>query len=219
MIFGGQGWALPELGRENSAEGEVAVEADEAVAVESGGVVWEASGAEAGEGSEGEVEEPDESAGGEAEGAGGDAEVGEEPEGSGAEMGREPGDELVELGLGEAVEEEVGDDEVEGAVRLKGAGIGLVGGEAVGCGCGSLSEEVEHLRAEVDGDGVEAGVGCQQAGEEAASAVAEDEGSAGVEETGEEVEAAALEGRSESEVLEPAVGAGYAVEVWSMVGA
>ena len=79
---------------------------------EGGGVVGEVGGAEAGEDAEGEVEAADEEVGGEAHGAGGDAEVGDEPEGSGSEGGGDAGDEGVEFGLGEAVEEEVGDDEV-----------------------------------------------------------------------------------------------------------
>jgi len=50
-------------------------------------------------------------------------------------------------------------------------------------------------------------------GEEATVAIAKDEGSAGVEDTGKEVEAAALEEGAEGEVLEPAVGVGDPVEV------
>jgi len=76
------------------------------------GVVGEAGCAETGEDAEGEVEAADEELCRDTHGAGGDAEVGDEPEGSWGESGSNASDELVEFGLGEAVEEEVGDDEV-----------------------------------------------------------------------------------------------------------
>ena len=75
-------------------------------------MVGEVGGAEAGEDAEGEVEAADEELCGETHEAGGDAEVGDEPEGAGSEVWGDAGDEGVEFGLGEAVEEEVGDDEV-----------------------------------------------------------------------------------------------------------
>ncbi len=75
-------------------------------------VVGEVGGAQAGDDAEGEVEAADEELRGQAHGAGGNAEVGDEPECSGSEGGDDAGDEGVEFGLGEAVEEEVGDDEV-----------------------------------------------------------------------------------------------------------
>ncbi len=80
-----------------------------------GGVVGEVGGAEAGEEAEGEIEGADEEFGWKMHGAGGNAEVGDEPEGAGGEVGCDAGDEGVEFGLGEAVEEEVGDDEIVGA--------------------------------------------------------------------------------------------------------
>ena len=72
-----------------------------------------AGDAQAGEDAEGEVEAADEERAG-SPGAGGNAEVGDEPEGVGGEVGCDAGGEGFELGLGEAVEEEVGDDEVVG---------------------------------------------------------------------------------------------------------
>jgi hypothetical protein len=84
------------------------------------GVVGETGSAESGEEAEGEVEAADEELCGETHGARGDAEVGDEPEGSGSEGGSDAVDEGVEFGLGEAVEEEVGDDEVVGAYERVG---------------------------------------------------------------------------------------------------
>src|ERR1700733_7948179 len=76
------------------------------------GVVGKAGGAQAGEETEGEVEGADDECGGEMHGAGGNAEVGDEPERTGAEVFRGAFDQGVEVGLGEAVEEEVSNDEI-----------------------------------------------------------------------------------------------------------
>jgi hypothetical protein len=170
-------------------------------------------GAEAGEEAEGEVEAADVESGEGLERSGGDAEVGEEPECSGGQGGGEPGCEGVEFELGEAVEEEVGDDEVGGMGGGVGEGAGVVGVEAVGGWVAALVKELEHGGAGVDCVCVEVGVGGEEAGEEATVAVAEDQGAAAVEETGEEVVAGAFEGSGEGEVFEPAVGAGDAIEV------
>ena len=83
--------------------------------------------AEAGEDPEREVERADEGSGGEAEEASGNAEVGDQPERVGGEVWAQVGDEVIELGLSEAVEEEVGDDEVVGAGGGEAAGVGEVG--------------------------------------------------------------------------------------------
>lgn len=104
---------LPEFRGEQAEQRVVLCHAFEAGLGEGGGVVGEASGAEAGEDAEGEVEEADEQAGGETHGAGGwDAEVGEEPESVWTHVSGEAHGEGLQLGLGEAVEEEVGDDEI-----------------------------------------------------------------------------------------------------------
>ncbi len=99
---------LPEFGGEEAEEADVPGDGGEAGAGEWGGVAGQAGGAEAGEDAEGEVEAADEEDGGETHRAGGDAEVGDEPEGVGSEVGGESGDEGVEFGLSETVEEEVG---------------------------------------------------------------------------------------------------------------
>ena len=102
----------PDFCGEQAEEGVVLGGADEARAAERGFVVGEVGGAEAGEEAEGEVEGADVETGDGAERSGGDAEVGDEPEGVGGDAGGGGGDELIDFGLGEAVEEEVGDDEV-----------------------------------------------------------------------------------------------------------
>ena len=209
----------PELGGEGSEEKMVACDGDEADAAEEWGVVGQAGDAEAGEEAEREVEGADEEAGEQVEGAGGgrNAEVGEEPEAAGGEVGSEAGGEAVELGFGEAIEEEVGDDEVVGARGLEGEGVRLMGLEAAGCGGRggdrALTEKVEHGGAEVDGVGVELRAAREKLGEKAPVPITEQEGSASLEEAREEVEATALEEGAEGEVFEPAVGAGDAVEV------
>ena len=87
-------------------------------------MVGEAGGAEAGEDAEGQVEAADDGAGREAHWSGGDAEVGDEPESVGLEGWGEAMDEGFEVGLGEAVEKEVGDDEVVSLVWGLGWGEG-----------------------------------------------------------------------------------------------
>ena len=161
---GGLGWmvALPGLCRQDTEEGEVAGGEVEAGATEGCPVIGEMGDAEAGEEAKGEVQKADEGAGGQAEEAGRDAEVGDEPAGFGGEVGEEAGGELVELRLGEAVEKEVGDDEVVGPGAPEGEGVGGVGAQAKAGGGGgglrSLAEEVEHDGAEIDRVGQEAGV-------------------------------------------------------------
>ena len=79
--------------------------------------VGEARGSEAGEQAKGEVEEANQNAGRQAKWAGGwDAEVGDDPQGARREAGADGGDEAREISGGEAIEEEVGGDEVEGRV-------------------------------------------------------------------------------------------------------
>jgi hypothetical protein len=83
-------------------------------------VVGELGGAKAGEEAEGKVEGADDEFGGKMHGAVGNAEVGDEPECSGTQVLCSAFDEGVEVGLGEAVQEEVSDDEVVGVFERKG---------------------------------------------------------------------------------------------------
>jgi hypothetical protein len=107
------GWlGPPEFGGEEAGEAMLLGDSGQTGLGEGCGVVGEVGGAETGEEAEGEVEASDEGPCGEAHEAVWDAEVGDEPEGSGSEGGSDAGDEGVEFGWGEAVEEEVGDDEV-----------------------------------------------------------------------------------------------------------
>ncbi len=69
-----------------------------------------------------------------------------------------------ELGLGEAVEEEVGDDEVGFGGGCDGEGGGLQGLEAVGVGTAAVAEEVEHGGAGVDREGLEVWLTGEEAG-------------------------------------------------------
>ena len=144
-------------------------------------MIGETAGAEAGEDAEDKVEGAGEKFCGEAHGAGGgDAEVGDEPKCAGGEGWGDPSDQSFEIGLGEAVEEEVSDDEVVffSARRGEGQCVGVVGLQAecsVGCGCfAAAMEECEHGGAGVDGVGFQLRVLCEESSEEAAVSVAED---------------------------------------------
>jgi len=183
------------------------------------GVVREPVDAEPGEDAEDEVEAADEQARGETHRAAGDAEVGDEPEGAGCEPERCFGDEFFELRLGEAVEEEVGDDKVVSRGRGDGEiaeGICVAGLQAEAGVSGRLfaaaTEESEHGGAAVDGIRGECAVLGKERGEEAAVAVAKDEGAGAAGEAGKEVKTAVFESAAEGEVFEPAVGAGDTVE-------
>ena len=152
-------WQAPNFGGEETGEGVVGLDEGEAGGGKGSGMVGEAGGAEAGEETEGEVEASDEGAGDGVDWAvGGDAEVGQEPESARLQVRSEGLDEGFEVGLGETVEEEVGDDEVVAAGGEEGAGegegIGVVGLQAGGCGgMGGVAasfEQVEHAAAGVD---------------------------------------------------------------------
>ena len=106
---------LPDLCVKKAAQEFVASDAREAGGGEGGLRVGKVGDAEAGEDAEGEVEKTDVEGGeGAEECALGDGEVGEEPEGAGGGVGGDVSGEGIDFGLGEAVEEEVGDDEVRG---------------------------------------------------------------------------------------------------------
>jgi hypothetical protein len=111
---------LPDFCVEKAAQEFVAGDAVEAGGGEGGLGVGEVGDAKAGEDAEGEIEGADvEGCEGAEERGWGDGEVGEEPEGAGGGVGGDVVGKGVELGLGEAVEEEVGGDEVGRDPRLK----------------------------------------------------------------------------------------------------
>jgi hypothetical protein len=142
---------------------------------EGGGVVREVGGAEASEEAEGEIEAADEELCREMHRAAGYSEVRDEPEGAGGEGGIDAGDEGVEVGLDEAVEEEVGDDEVVRVFEGNRYCVGVKGSEArgrVGGRCfAALAQELEHGGAGVDCVGVKVRIACEELGEEPAVSV------------------------------------------------
>jgi hypothetical protein len=178
-------------------------------------VVGEVAGGETGEEAEGAVEGGDKGAGDEAaEGVWGDGELGDYPLGLGSGCDAEGCGEEVDLGGGEAVEEEVGDDEVVRRVgRVESAGVGLVGADTRAVAAGALEQGAEHGGAGVDGVDLDQRIGAEKAGGEAAVAVAEDEGVVDGGGFGEEGAAGSGEPGAEGEELHPAIKAGEAVEI------
>jgi hypothetical protein len=150
---------LPEFGDEKSGQGGVVGKAYEAGVEQWRGVVGKTRGSKAGEETEGEIKTADKERGGKPQGASGNAEVGDQPEGFGRECGSKASDEEFELGLGEAVEKEVGDDEVVGFCGEEGEGVGVVGSQTVervgSGGFGVAAKKLEHGEAGVYGVGVE----------------------------------------------------------------
>lgn len=213
--------ALPELGVKDAEEEGAAGDAAQAGARESRLRIGEAGDAEAGEQAKGEIERTDVEAGERAkESMRREGEVADQPEAAGCEPVGEPGGEGLDLGLGEAVEKEVGGDEVgrggQGG-EIEGECAGVQGGQAGG-GAGdaascAAAQAAEHSGGGVDGEGAAGGVTEQELGEKAAVAVAENErvlwGAEIVEERG----AGALEQRAEGEVLGELVDGRDGVEV------
>ncbi len=156
---------LPDFCVKKAEQEFVAGDAGEAGGGEGGLGVGEVGDAEAGEDAEGEVEGADVEGGeGAEEWALGDGEVGEEPEGAGGGVGGDVLGEGGEFGLGEAVEEEVGDDEVGVAgypAGVEGRGWKQVqrprseGSDALDVRLAAVAEEVEHGGAGIDGEGAE----------------------------------------------------------------
>jgi hypothetical protein len=207
---------LPELGVEQAAEALAAEEAVEACGAKGGLGIGEAGDAEASEYAEGEVQRADVERGDWAQGGlAGDGEVGEQPEGSGLERSSQAMGEGGKVGLGEAVEEKVGDDEVGVGFGGQVEGRGLEGLQlsAWGGAEAALAEEMEHGGAGVDGQDVEVRLVVKEFSEEATVAIAEDEGVGARGELRKEVGAGALEERAEGEVFGPAVETRDAIEV------
>lgn len=206
----------PKFRGKQAAKREVSGAAGEAGGVECCGVVRQVRYAKAREEAEAEIERADENPRGKAHEAGGDAEVGDEPECVGCKVLVEELRECVQVGLSEAVEKEVGDDKVVGASGGEVADVGDLGAQTRGGGgvggVSSAGEEREHRGADVDGVDVELGVVREEAGGEAAIAIAKDESTAAPGECGQEVVAAADERGAERGVLEPAIGLGDEIE-------
>ena len=206
--------APPKLGVEDAAEALMVEDSLETGGCERGLRIRQMRDGQAGEDAEGQVEGTDVKAGYGAERAGGgDAEIGKEPEGAGFCGRGEVAGKLVDFELRKAVEEEVGDDEVGLRGRRDVEGVDLFGEKAVSSQMAAFTKQTEHSGARVDGRGVKIRVLLEESGDEAAVAIAEDNGVAGSGYSGKEVRAGALEKWAEGEVLGPAVEAGYAVEV------
>jgi hypothetical protein len=124
----------------------------------------------------------------------------------------------LDFGLGKAVEEEVGDDEVGVGRRADGEGGALEDSDAVDEGLAAVVQKLQHGGAAIDGQGPQVGPVFEEAGEEAAVAISEEEGLMAGWEFAEEVSAGALQERAKGEVLGEAVDAGYAVEVGEIGG-
>ena len=170
---------LPEFGSEETGEAMLPGDSGHAGLGEWRGVVGEAGGAQTGEEAEGEVQAADKGLCGEAHEAVWDTEVGDEPKGSWSEGWNDACDESVEFGLGEAVEEEMGDDEVVSVVFLLEREVdcvGVMGAEAsirIGrCCFAALAEEVEHSSADVNCVGLELRVVNEELGEKSSVSVA-----------------------------------------------
>ena len=165
---------LPDFCVKKAVEELAAGDPGEAGCGERGCGVRKVGDAEVRKDAEGEVEEADVEGGeGFEDGDLWDGEIGDEPESAGGSVCGKLVCEGLEFGLGEAVEEEVGDDEVCFRCGSDGEGGGLVGQQTVGVGPAAAAKQAEHGGAGVYGGGLEIGLVGEETGEEAAVAVAE----------------------------------------------
>ena len=147
----------------------------------------------------------------------GDAELGDDPQRARLKLGSNARAKSVELRLREAVEEEVGDDEVVAALGREGERAGLVSAETSAgilrlCYSSSL-QQTQHGAAGVDRIRVQIGIDGEQTGEEAAVAISEDERPAASLKLGQKTLAAAFERPAKGRVLHPAIEGRDAIEV------
>ncbi len=124
---------LPELGGQETREGVMVRYAGKACPGQGCCMVRKTGGAEAGENAEAEIESTDDYFRREAHQAGWDAEIGDKPERSRGQGWDDAGDKSFQIGLSEAVEKEVGYDEIVRASGCEGKRADVVGLEARGC--------------------------------------------------------------------------------------
>lgn len=189
---------------------------DETSGLQGGIVVGQAGDAKPGEDAKCEVQKPNQQIRGNAHSTRRNGEVSYDPEGSRSKEGRNLSGDLIDFRLYEAVEEEVGDDEVILDFRGRGKkdqGVGLVCAQD-GIRRAVVSKKFEHDTAGIDSVGLQRGILSEEACKEAAVAVAKYQRGSAIAKFWEEVKSGPLERASESHVLEPAVGTGDEIEVW-----
>lgn len=191
--------------------------ADEPCLCEGCCVVRQPNGAQAGEGAEDEVQRAHEDVCREAHASLWNAKVGDEPESAWRERRCDAGNEGFEIALGEAIEKEMGDDEVVSFGRSEGECAGAVSFEACGVGFAALAQKLEHGCAGVYSIGVDIWVRDHEGREETPVSVAENERSFLTNEIWEEMQAAAFEGTAEGKIFEPSVRTRDPIEVRSRV--
>lgn len=180
-------------------------------------MVRQTAGMKASQNAEGKVETTDEDEGGKAHGAGRDAKVGDDPKGSGSERWPDAEDERVEAGLIEAVEKKVSDDQIIGANRPEGEGVDVTSFETGSgierSGRAVPAEQAKHRGTGINGIGMKFGSGSHQLCQKSSVAIAKDEGLFLIPQMGEKMETATLKTAAKGKVFEPAIRAGYEVEV------
>src|SRR5215469_10855914 len=190
--------APPKLCVEQAAEESAACDASHAVALQSRLWIGQLIDAETRKQTEGTVERRNIEAGeGAEERVVGEGEVADEPEGAGGELCCNAGDERVDVRLREAIEKEVGGDEIGLRCDIDFERGALQRGEtASGVGNGlqaAAAKFVEHDGADIGSDRGALRVAEEKLLEEAAVAIAEDESVARLAELIEETCARALQ--------------------------
>ena len=136
---------------------------------------------------------------------------------AGAKMGKHTIEELLQLMREKAVEKEVGNNQIvaSGGIPLESIGVMQTNAPA-GLGARAANaaiENAQHRLAGVDNVRSEGGIGCQQTGQEASIAIAEEERMPGAGQMFKLGVTAALEPGPKAQVFEPSVGAGDGIEI------
>jgi hypothetical protein len=184
---------LPEFSREQTGERVVVGNACQPGFGEWRRVVRETRGAQAGDDAKGEVERANEHARGKTHAARWDAEVGDKPKSFCRERRSNKGDEIFEIRLGEAIEEEVSNDKVVGSVRREGERAAVVRSQPRGTAPATLPQELKHGSAGVYSVDVDARVRGHEGCEKATISVSDGESSLLIKQSGKEMQAAALQ--------------------------
>jgi len=164
---------LPNFCVKNAAKKGVSGDAGESRSREGGWGIGEVRHAEAGEDAEGQVEEPDvEGSEWPEDWGSGNGEIGYQPEGAWVGVVCDGSREAHEFGLGKAVEEKVGDDEVGAGGRDDIKRRRLEGSDALDERLATVAEELEHSGAGIHCHGCQMGPVGEQLGQKAAVTVA-----------------------------------------------
>jgi len=189
-------------------------------------VVGEAVNAEIGEQAEGVIKKCDQGRSNRtAKTAWRNGEVGDDPKGIRGGRGDQPVGQIGDFLGSQAVEKEMGNDKVilDFSFRAPVADVGNFDGDAVAVPACLFLQRTKHLPAGVDCADLDFWISAEQAGSEAAIAVAQNQGVPAPGKFSEKVSASELKKWAEAQIFEPSVGSCQMIEIggganWGSIG-